>query len=129
MTLGGSLRASSSALHAERLRLDVISANIANANSITTPDKEAYRRKIVVLEPTEDGVRIERIIDDTSPLRAVNEPDHPMADKDGVVYYSNVNPVLEMVNMMSATRAYEANVAAFNSTKSMMQAALSIGRV
>lgn len=129
MTLGGSLRASASGLHAERLRLDVISANIANANSITTPDKEAYRRKIVVLEPTEDGVRIERIMDDYSPLRAVNEPDNPLANEKGVVYYSNVNPVLEMVNMMSATRAYEANVAAFNSTKSMMQSALTIGRV
>lgn len=129
MTLGSALRSSSSGLHAERMRLDVVSANIANANSVSTPGKEAYRRKIVVLEPTDEGPRIERIVDDPSDLRAVTEPDNPLADAQGKVYYSNVNPVLEMVNMMSATRAYEANVAAFNSTKGMMMAALNIGKV
>lgn len=130
MTLGSALRSSASGLHAERMRLDVVSANIANANSISIPGgKEAYRRKIVVLEPTEDGPRIERIMDDPSDLRAVTEPDNPLADGEGKVYYSNVNPVLEMVNMMSATRAYEANIAAFNSTKGMMIAALNIGKV
>lgn len=129
MTIGSALRASGSGMHAERMRLDVISANIANANSIQTPEQDAYRRKLVILEATDNGVRIESVIEDESPLRSVSEPDNPMADARGVVYYSNVNPVMEMVNMMSATRSYEANIAAFNSTKSMLQSALNIGRV
>ncbi len=129
MSINSALRSSSSGLYAERMRLDTISANIANANSVTTPEKPAYSRKVVVLQSDDNGVSIERIIDDNVPLRIVNEPDHPMADADGNVEYSNVNPVVEMVNMMSATRAYEANVAAFNSAKGMIQSALSIGRI
>lgn len=129
MSINSALRSSSSGLYAERMRLDVISANIANANSVTTPDKPAYSRKVVVLQSDDNGVTVERIIDENVPLRISNEPDHPMADSDGNVEYSNVNPVIEMVNMMSATRAYEANVAAFNSAKGMIQSALSIGRI
>jgi flagellar basal-body rod protein FlgC len=129
MTINSALRASASGLHAERMRLDTISSNIANANSISTPNQEAYRRKIIVLEATEDGVKISKVMDDQSDLREVPEPDNPMADADGNVFYSNVNPIYEMIDMMSATRAYEANVAAFNSSKGMLQAALSIGRV
>lgn len=128
MTLGSALRASASGLHAERMRLDTISANIANANSMSTPDSEAYRRRLVILESTDEGVRVRRVTEDNSALRAVPEPDNPFADAQGLVYYSNVNPVFEMVNMMSATRAYEANVAAFNSAKGMLRAALAIGR-
>jgi flagellar basal-body rod protein FlgC len=128
MNLSNSLRASASGLHAERLRLDVISANIANANSVRTPDQEAYKRKVVVLEATDTGVRIEQVADDPAPLRGVPEPDHPMADAEGMVYYSNVNPIMEMVNLMSATRSYEANVAAFNAAKGMLQASINIGR-
>lgn len=129
MTINSSLRASASGLHAERMRLDTISANIANANSMTTPNQEAYRRKIIVLEATEEGVKISKVMDDQADLKKVNEPDNPLADADGNVFYSNVNPIFEMIDMMSATRAYEANVAAFNSSKGMLQAALSIGRV
>lgn len=129
MSINSALRSSSSGLYAERMRLDVISANIANANSVSTPEKAAYSRKIVVLQADDNGVTVEKITDDNVPLRVLNEPDHPMADSDGNVEYSNVNPVVEMVNMMSATRAYEANVAAFNSAKGMIQAALTIGRI
>jgi flagellar basal-body rod protein FlgC len=129
MNINSALRSSSSGLYAERMRLDTISANIANANSVSTPETEAYRRKVVVLQADENGVTVEKIIPENIPLRSVNEPDHPMADSEGNVEYSNVNPVMEMVNMMSATRAYEANVAAFNSAKGMIQAALSIGRI
>lgn len=129
MTINSALRASASGLHAERMRLDTISANIANANSMTTPSQEAYRRKIVVLESTDQGVKITKVMDDQSDLKSVNEPDNPLADENGNVFYSNVNPIYEMVDMMSATRAYEANIAAFNSSKGMLQAALSIGRV
>lgn len=129
MTINSALRSSGSGLHAERMRMDVISANIANANSVRTPGQEAYKRRIVVLEANDEGVKVQRLIEDEAPLRAVPEPDNPFADENGMVYYSNVNPIYEMVNLMSATRAYEANVAAFNASKSMLQSALAIGRV
>jgi len=129
MTINSALRSSGSGLHAERMRMDVISANIANANSVRTPGQEAYKRRIVVLEANDEGVKVQRLIEDEAPLRAVPEPDNPFADENGLVYYSNVNPIYEMVNLMSATRAYEANVAAFNASKSMLQSALAIGRV
>ena len=128
-TISNSMRAATTGLHAERLRMDVISANIANANSMRTPDQEAYRRKMVVLTNTDEGVAVRRILPDQAPLRAVPEPDNPFADEDGLVYYSNVNPITEMVNLMTASRSYEANVSAFNAGKSMVRAALNIGRV
>ena len=128
MTLNQIMRQSSSGMVAERARMDVVSANIANANSMRTPNQEAYKRQMVVLTGTGDGVRVEKIVQDPSPLRAVNDPGNPYADADGNVFYSNVDPVSEMVNLMSATRAYEANVAAFNSAKGMMKAAFSIGK-
>lgn len=123
------MRASSSGLHAERLRMDVISTNIANANSMKTHDQDAYRRKMVVLVERPDGVEVQQIIPDQSLLRAVPDPDNPFADAKGLVYYSNVNPITEMVNLMTASRSYEANVSAFNASKSMVRAAINIGRV
>lgn len=123
------MRASTSGLYAERMRMDTISANIANANSMRTPDKDAYRRKMVVLTEGQNGVSIQGITPDQSPLRAVSEPNNPLADANGLVYYSNVNPIAEMVNLMTATRSYEANVAAFNSGKGMIRAALNIGKM
>lgn len=129
MSINGALRSSASGLHAERMRLDAISGNIANANSMRTTTEDAYRRKIVVLEAGEDGVVVKNLIDDPAPLRSVPDPGNPLADAEGLVYYSNVNPIFEMVDMMGATRAYEANVQAFNSAKSMIRAALNIGRI
>ena len=129
MTLSQAMRASSTGLAAERFRMDVISTNIANANSMKTPGQDAYRRKVVVLTGDENGVRIERIANDLSELREEIEPGNPYADGDGKVYYTNVKPIHEMVDMIGATRAYEANVAAFNSAKGMMRSALSIGDV
>lgn len=128
MTLGQSMRISSTGLTAERFRMDVISSNIANAHSMSTGGKEAYRRRNVELAGSQDGVRIERIVEDRSPLRRVYEPSHPMADGEGFVTYSNVDPIREMVDMMSAGRAYEANLAAFNAAKTMARAALNIGK-
>lgn len=129
MTLNQVMRLSSAGMVAERARMDVVSANIANANSMRTPTQEAYRRQQVVLTGGADGVRVQGIVSDPSPLRAVNEPGHPYADANGMVFYSNVDPVFEMVNLMSASRAYEANVAAFNSAKGMVRAAFQIGKV
>jgi flagellar basal-body rod protein FlgC len=132
---------SASGLRAQRLRMDVIAANLANAQSTRTPEGGPYRRHEVVLEaqPTsgtfEDalnssnpGVRVARIVADDRPPQLVFDPGHPDADAKGYVAMPNVNVVTEMVDMMAATRAYEANVAALNATKRLLEAALEIGR-
>jgi flagellar basal-body rod protein FlgC len=142
MDVAASLAISSSALHAQRLRMDVIAANLANAQSTRTPEGGPYKRRDVVLEAlpgdrfedvlgAEGGgaVRVSRVVEDEKPPRVVFDPGHPDADDRGYVAYPNVNPLTEMVDLMAATRAYEANVAAVNATKRVLEAALSIGRV
>jgi flagellar basal-body rod protein FlgC len=129
MTLNTAMRLSATGMSAERFRMDVISSNIANANSMKIGDREPYRRRVVALEGDDSGVRISRVWEDLSQLKQVLEPGSPYADENGYVYYSNVDPLGEMVDMMSASRAYEANIAAFNSAKGMIRAALNIGRV
>lgn len=126
-----------SALGAQRLRLDLIAANIANANTTRTPEGGPYRRKVPVfaenLQMAEgkvglSGVRVVAIANDQAPFRSVYDPSHPDANADGYVLYPNVNIVNEMVNLIEAGRAYEANVTAFNLSKEVFKAALSIGR-
>ncbi len=130
MNLNSSLRISASGLAAERFRMDVISSNIANANTMKVGSRDPYRRRDVVLTGGTEGVTIARIIEDQTPFRQVVDRDNPNADPDtGIVTYSNVEPVMEMVNMISASRAYEANIAAFNSAKGMIRSALSIGKI
>lgn len=128
-TLAGSMRISASGLVAERFRMDVISSNIANANTTGTRGQDPYRRREVVLQGGNDGVRIVAIMPDQAPFRIEHDPSHPNADSDGNVRYSNVEPITEMVNMLGASRAYEANIAAFNSAKGMIRSALTIGKV
>lgn len=129
MNLNSAMRASASGLTAERFRMDVISSNIANANSIRANGQDPYRRRVVELTSSENGVRITGVIQDQSPFRRVLDRGNPNADGDGFVTTSNIEPIQEMVDMMSASRAYEANIAAFNSAKSMIRSALSIGRM
>ncbi|MBS1714729.1 MAG: flagellar basal body rod protein FlgC [Armatimonadetes bacterium] len=129
MNINSALRSSSRGMTAERFRMDVIASNIANANSVKTNGQDPYRRRVVELTTTEDGVEVTKIGEDASAFRRVYEPGNPAADADDMVTYSNVDPLKEMVDMMSATRAYEANIAAFNSAKGMEKAALSIGKV
>ncbi len=137
---------SASGLTAQRLRLDVISQNIANVNTTRTQSGGPYRRKAVIFEErqvqrpfsqilseqidqkTRGGVRVSRIEEDTSPSSLVYDPNHPDANEEGYVAMPNVNIVNEMVNMISASRSYEANVTAMNSMKSMASKALEIGR-
>lgn len=146
MGMFGGINASASGLTAERLRMDVISNNIANANTTRTAEGGAYRRQIVVFEPrtqqnsfasmldsemgagTGNGVRVVGIEKDNSPTRRVYDPNHPDANKEGYVELPNVNIVSEMVDMITATRAYEANVTAVNSAKNMALKALEIGK-
>lgn len=141
MDVAATLAISSSALQAQRLRMDVIAANLANAQSTRSPEGGPYKRRDVILEATPGGrfddilgaeagssVRVSRVVEDEKPPRVVFDPGHPDADAKGYVAYPNVNPITEMVDLMAATRAYEANVAAVNATKRVLEAALSIGR-
>jgi flagellar basal-body rod protein FlgC len=146
------MQISASGLTAERMRMDVIAQNLANANSTRAVQADGsigpYRRKEVIFRALEGGgstsssgsigsgsaavpkggVDIMGIVDDQSPLRAVYDPAHPDADDNGYIYMPNVNPVTEMVDMMTATRAYEANVTAMNAAKNMALKSLDILR-
>lgn len=148
MNFGSSFGISASALTAQRLRMDVISSNVANAEttraSVVDGKAVPYRRKLVVMEATEsnkfsnilnskmnsssEGVKVQSIIEDTSPLKPVYNPSHPDADSEGYVYMPNVDITKEMVDMLSASRSYEANVTMLNASKSMASKALEIGR-
>lgn len=148
------LAISASGMTAERLRMDVVANNLANVNTTRTPSGGPFRRQEVSLTPKgtsfgetlaglsdadsdggEDGsgdigggVQVSGIVPDTRPFKRVYEPGHPDADKQGYVSLPNVDTVTEMVDMMSATRAYEANVSAVGAVKSMAMKALEIGR-
>jgi len=141
--------ASASGLTAERLRMDVISNNIANSNTTRTDRGGAYRRRYVVFEPRErepktfeqtlmkavglsrqtgEGVRAVQIAEDDTPGPLVYEPGHPDANADGYVERPNVNIVSEMIDMITAQRAYEAGSTAINAAKAMASKALEIGK-
>lgn len=146
MSMFRAMEISASGLTAQRLRMDVISNNIANVNTTRTEQGGPYRRKRVIfqekrsepnfrellqntlLNATGEGVRVVAIEEDNAPFRLVYDPSHPDADEDGYVRMPNVNIVTEMVDMISATRSYEANVTAINSVKSMISKALEIGK-
>lgn len=129
-----SMRISASALSAERLRMDTITSNIANAQTTRGVDGKPYVRKIAVFQEALDekmkfnGVKAISIKEDESPLRQIYDPSHPDSNEDGYVTMPNVNILNEMADMITATRAYEANVDTLNANKSMFQKALEIGR-
>jgi flagellar basal-body rod protein FlgC len=129
-----SLRISASGMSAERLRMDVVAANIANADTTRGPDGQPYRRREVVLSPGGSfdevlhGVQVAGIVEDQSPPRRVYDPGHPDADAQGYVSMPNVSPITEMVDLIGASRAYEANVTAMNVAKQMVNRALDIIR-
>jgi flagellar basal-body rod protein FlgC len=130
-----SLRISGSGMTAERVRLDAISQNIANAQTTRGPDGRAYRHRDVVFETAPDtghgpgGVRVVAVVEGGAPMPRVYNPGHPDADSAGYVEMPNVNIVEEMVDLLAATRAYEANAAAANATKGLVARALELGRV
>jgi len=132
---------SATGLNAQRVRMNVISSNLANINSTKTDEGEPYRRKDVLFEAAPaaspfDEILAEKIkqvnvidiVDDPRPFRTVYDPYHPSADANGYVHYPNVNVVEEMVNMLSASRSYEANVSVLKATRNMALKALEIGR-
>ncbi len=133
----GVFNVSASALEAQRTRMNVIASNIANVHSTNTPEGGPYARKDVVfstmlLQPNQDkgfvGVKVTDIVNDTAPPIIIHDPGHPDADNEGNVAMPNINIIKEMVDMMTAQRAYEANIKAFNSSKAMFQKALELGR-
>lgn len=152
MSIFSGVNTSASALTSQRLRMDVISANMANAEStratIVDGEWQPYRRKMVVMQPNEkqpfshflnramgrsntevgDGVKVTAIVDDQTPFKQVYNPEHPDANEQGYVQLPNVDPLREMVDLMSATRSYEANVTTLNASKNMLLKALEIGR-
>lgn len=129
MSLSNAMRAAASGMTAERFRMDVISVNIANSGTSGTRFKLPYQGRDVVLRPTDEGVAVTQLVQRTDPFPVRNVPGHPMADAQGNVVFSNVEPVNEMVNMLGASRAYEANVASFNAAKGMVKSAMEIGKV
>lgn len=157
MNLFAAFEISGSGLTAERLRMDTIANNIANANTTRTAFGGPYRRQEVVFSPRQnvqpffllpsegldkvsksgddnlesqigEGVKVDAVVSDNSPPKLVYDPGNPDADAKGYVAMPNVNVVNEMVDLISASRAYEANVNAINSAKSMHASALSIGK-
>lgn len=116
------LKVSATGLEAQKIRLNVIASNLANINSTRTPEGGPYRRRDVLFQTyiydnLAQGVDIVRIVEDQRPPRIVYEPSHPDADKNGYVRYPNINPMEEMINLISASRAYEANLTMINSYK------------
>lgn len=145
MSIFRALDTAATGLTAERLRMDVISNNIANVNTTRTQRGGPFRRQLCIFQartaapgfPLKErtlpetvgrGVRVQRIMDDPTPFKLAYDPNHPDADSNGYVRLPNVNIVHEMVDMITASRAYEANVTIINSTKDMVNTALGIGR-
>ena len=146
MSFLSSFDISASGMTAERQRLDIASENIANSETTRTASGGTYRRKMVVLEEvpstsfrtrfnsllnrtaSKGGVKVTEIVEDQRDLYPVYNPDHPDANEEGYVMMPNVDLVKETIDGMSATRAYEANITAFNAMKLMAQKALDIGK-
>ena len=142
-----SFNINSSGLTAQRYRMDIISQNIANANTTRTADGTPYRRKVVTFAEKNthtpfsrvlntardrysgDGVKVDRVYEDEETnMTMVYDPSHPDADENGYVTYPNVNIITEMTNMIDASRAYEANSTAFNASKAIAMKGLEIGQ-
>ncbi|SCG83457.1 Flagellar basal-body rod protein flgC [Proteiniborus sp. DW1] len=146
MKIFKSIDISATGMTAERTRMEIIAKNIANANVTRTSSGTPYRRQKVVFKQNETspfsvylskysnklhnakGVKVSEIIEDQTPFKQIYEPGHPDADDNGYVQMPNVDITTEMVDMISATRAYEANMSAINSSKNMALKALEIGR-
>ncbi|MFT3985880.1 MAG: flagellar basal body rod protein FlgC [Lachnospiraceae bacterium] len=148
MSIFKSFGVNASGMTAERYRMDIISQNVANANTTRTEDGTPYRRKIVTFyekttnpssfdtilaksrgQDVGDGVKVSGVYEDnTEEMKKVYDPSHPDADEDGYVWYPNVNIVTEMTNMIDSSRAYEANATAFTASKTIAMKGLEIGR-
>lgn len=134
MSLFNIFNVAGSAMSAQSQRLNVVSSNIANADSTTSADGKTYRAKQVefmsvpMQGATSTGVKVNRVVEDASPLKMVFDPANPSADATGHVAMPNVNVVEEMVNMISASRSYQTNVETMNAAKTMLLKTLTLGQ-
>ena len=125
---------SGSAVSAQSQRLNTVASNLANADTVAGPDGQAFKARQVVFQTVAmgdegtAGVRVSTVTEDQTPGRRVHDPKHPGADADGYVTFSNVNPVEEMVNMISASRSYQNNVEVMNTAKSLLLKTLQMGQ-
>ncbi|MCK0768728.1 flagellar basal body rod protein FlgC [Chromohalobacter japonicus] len=125
---------SSSAMSAQSQRMNATASNMANADSVAGPDGEPYRAKHVMFQAQSQGgselggVRATEVVEDDAPPRMEYRPEHPLADEEGYVAMPNVNPVDEMVDMIAASRSYQANVEVMNTSKSLLSQTLTIGQ-
>ena len=131
-----------SGMSAESMRLNTVASNLANADSVSSSPDAAYKAKELMFAPTQDsdgglgaqnangvnnGVRMVGVTESQSPVESHYEPGNPMADENGYVYGSNVNPIDELVNMISASRSYQNNVEVMNTTKQLMIKTIDLG--
>ncbi len=134
MSLFNVFNISGSAMSAQSQRLNAVASNLANADSATSANGTPYKAKQVVFSaipsnsPDVSGVKVQKVIEDTSPPKVVYDPKHPLADEKGYVTMPNVNVTEEMVNMISASRAYQNNVETMNAAKTMLLKTLTIGQ-
>ncbi|HZH58147.1 MAG TPA: flagellar basal body rod protein FlgC [Metabacillus sp.] len=149
MSIFHSINTSGSALTAQRVRMDVISSNMANMDTTrgeyVNGEWQPYRRKMVVTQPQgsqfssflskamgskvmSGGVKVTEITEDATPFELIYDPEHPDANNEGYVAMPNVDPLKEMVDLISSTRSYEANVTVMNASKGMLMKALEIGK-
>jgi flagellar basal-body rod protein FlgC len=126
---------SGSAVSAQSQRLNVVASNLANADAVAGPDGQAYKARQVMFQAvpmandrSAAGVKVQNIVESDVPNRRVFNPQHPSADAEGYVTHSNVNPVEEMVNMISASRSYQNNVEVMNTAKSLLLKTLQMGQ-
>jgi flagellar basal-body rod protein FlgC len=135
MSLNKAFEIANSALTANSQRLSTVASNMANAESVAGPDGEVYRGRKVVFEAFSlpgsakdaKAVRVKEVVTDSSPGKKVYDPKHPMADADGYLTMPNVEAIDEMVDMIAASRAYQTNVEIMNTTKTLMQKAITLG--
>lgn len=124
---------SSSALTAQSQRMNVAASNLANAESVAGPDGETYRAKQVIFQTAAQrasqvaGVQVSEVVESDEPLRLEYDPNHPLADENGYIRKPNVEPVHEMIDMMSASRSYHANVEVMNTSKQLLLKTLTLG--
>ena len=138
MSMFNIFNVSGSAASAQSQRLNVVASNLANADTVAGPDGQAYKARQVVFQTvlmgaageaeSAAGVEVTQVTEDLTPGRRVHDPKHPQADADGYVTYTNVNPVEEMVNMISASRSYQNNVEVMNTAKTLLQKTLQMGQ-
>ncbi|MCX8657229.1 flagellar basal body rod protein FlgC [Gilliamella sp. B2840] len=126
---------SGSALMAQTQRMNISASNLANAESITSTTGQAYRAKQVIFQVDDNGyqnsvagVKVSQVIEDPAPMNLIYDPNHPLADEKGYIQKPNVDVVAEMVNTISASRSYQANVEVINTAKSLMLKTLTLGQ-